>query len=57
MDLMTTAPLLSDDLKEIELRARQMRALAFRAMFTAIGAFILRAVKAPALLLDRPRAA
>jgi len=55
MDLMTTAPLLSDDLKEIELRARKMRAEAFRSMLLAIGASLQRVIKAPALLLSRPR--
>ncbi|MFP3383781.1 RSP_7527 family protein [Tritonibacter scottomollicae] len=57
MDLRSTAPLLSDDLKEIELRARRMRAEAFAAMFSAIGSALVRSIKAPALIFSRPRAA
>ena len=57
MDLNSTAPLLSEEMKEIELRARKMRAEMMGVILSSIGAALVRAIKAPALLLSRPRTA
>ena len=57
MDLTTVTSLHSDEMKAIEARARQLRAEAFSAMLSSLGAGLLRLVKAPAHLFARPRAA
>ncbi len=57
MDLSNVTPLHSDEMKAIEARARQLRAEAFSAMLSSIGAGLARLVKAPAHLFVRPRAA
>ena len=48
---------LSDEMKDIELRARKMRAEMMGVILSSIGAALVRAIKAPALLLSRPRTA
>ncbi len=49
--------LLSDEMKDIELRARQMRAQAVAALFSGVGSTLLRMAKRSALLITRPRVA
>jgi hypothetical protein len=57
MDLNETTPLDIDELRAIELRARKLRAEMMSLILSSIGAALLRAIKAPALLLSRPRTA
>jgi hypothetical protein len=54
MDLNETTPLDIDELRAIELRARKLRAEMMSLILSSIGAALLRAIKAPALLLSRP---
>ncbi|WP_255731500.1 RSP_7527 family protein [Phaeobacter sp. B1627] len=44
-------------MKEIELRARQMRAQAIAALLSGAGSTLLRLAKRSALVLSRPRVA
>ncbi|GAB5433370.1 RSP_7527 family protein [Ruegeria sp. TM1040] len=57
MDLNETTPLDIDELRAIELRARKLRAEMMSLILSSIGTALLRAIKAPALLLSRPRTA